>query len=42
MLVFNAYTEKSVVVTSKLIFVTLKRLADNERVNERMSQNQPR
>ena len=35
-------TEKSVVVTAKLIFVTVKRLAGNERVNEGMSLNQPK
>ena len=36
------YTEKSVVVTAKLIFVTVKRLAGNERLNEGMSWNQPK
>ena len=36
------YTEKSVVVTAKLIFMTVKRLAGNERVDEGMSRNQPK
>ena len=34
-------SEKSL-VTAKLIFVTIKRLAGNERVNEGMSRNQPK
>ena len=33
---------KSVVVPTKLIFVTVKRLAGNQRVNEGMSRNQPK
>ena len=34
--------KKSVAVTAKLIFVTVKRLVGNEPVNEGMSRNQPK
>ena len=40
MIRIKKYKEKSVVLIAKLIFVTGKRLAGNERVNEGMSRNQ--
>ena len=39
---FIKHGKKSVVVTAKLFFATIKRLAGNERANEGISRNQPK
>ena len=40
--IVQLHGKKSVVMTAKLIFVTVKPSAGNERVNERMSRNPPK
>ena len=38
----NIHGKKSIVVTAKLFFATVKRLAGNERANEGISRIQPK